>query len=294
MIEIPNTSFDYFGLGFFSPKIDKSRLNEASMLASANGWHVFTGILLSCERGDFSALERLIPLMKSNENYLLWQAACNLAGHAGGWTFVSRLIQAFQTKTNDPGVIFFMAIAMGSACSLNAVGPLKKLHSMATDEKDRFQIEHELSCILEENDGTVQIGADVEEIVVETNDELRVDTIIHREEYFRVVDEYHNNVIRRISSPDTPVFEGEAYDIIGIAQRLRARLIEAPDSGERLHRERLNFESCTGVDCTGFYNESRRLVPLAAIAIIDEFLDRDDLGKFVPGQRYFFGHPIQH
>jgi hypothetical protein len=292
MAEIPNDRFKYFALGFFSPKLDKYKLDENSMLGSTNPWYVFTGVLLACERGNFSALNRLIPLMKSNDNYLLWQASCNLTGHAGGWAFVRQLIQSFETRMHQPGVMYFMAMAMGSACSLNAIPHLKTMHSMAKDDDDRRQIEAGLSCTLESDDGPLMFGVEIEETLVGSDDDITVETHLDRISYFKLIDQFEEDVLGRLSDPNAAVFEGAPYDTIAVARRLRAHLVQGKKSGERVYRERLSFEASTGVDCTPFYNEARHFVPLAAIGVLDEFLESDAVGKFAPGQRYFFGHPI--
>ena len=178
MTNIKDDEFKKLSMGFYAPRIDKSSLSTDSLLASDNPWHVYTGILLSCENGNFSALEKLADLLKKNDVYLLWQAASYLAGLAGHWQFVSRLVAELESEISRPGKRYFVSIILGTSCSLKAVQPLLRLHSLSDDEDDRFQIENELSYLLDDHDGEVRSGATENTVIDNEGDEeiLRLST----------------------------------------------------------------------------------------------------------------------
>ncbi len=54
---------------------------------------------------------------------------------------------------------------------------------------------------------------------------------------------------------------------------------------------REKFEASTGINCSGFYN-NKQFQPLAATAVLEEFLESVDPQKYREGMRYFFGHPV--
>ena len=89
-----------------------------------------------------------------------------------------------------------------------------------------------------------------------------------------------------------PLYEGEVLDIARIAKTLYERLTSEDDTTGRIYREKMLFEASTGVDCSGFFDKDSTLQYLPATAIMETFLESDDLNRFQPGQRYFFGHPI--
>ena len=52
------------------------------------------------------------------------------------------------------------------------------------------------------------------------------------------------------------------------------------------------FEASTGVDCSTFYQKTV-LQRLAAMAIMEDFLESDTAAHFQVGTRYFFARPIE-
>lgn len=290
-MNIKDDELKKFSIGFHAPRIDKSSLSVSTLLASGNPWHVYTGILLSCESGDFSALETLAGLLKKNDVYLLWQAASYLAGFAGRWEFISQLVADMESEIARPGIKYFLSIILGASCSLRAVQPLLRIHSSSDDEDDRFQIENELSYLLEDREGEVRWGA-TENTVIDNEGDEEILTTINRPKYFAIVDKHLQELLAKTSNMEVPVFEGAIYDVVGTAERLRQRLTDGRVDEGRLLRERLIFEAATGVDCTSFYAEDGTLRRLAAVSVMENFLDSNAITQFVPGQRYFFGHPI--
>ena len=85
--------------------------------------------------------------------------------------------------------------------------------------------------------------------------------------------------------------EGEPLELERLAKRLLG-CIKAGEPAYRLEKGRMLFEAATGIDCRTFYDPNGTLKPLSAAAIVEEFLQSGEAAKYVPGQRYFFGHVI--
>jgi hypothetical protein len=74
-----------------------------------------------------------------------------------------------------------------------------------------------------------------------------------------------------------------ARDLYG---RLRDPSTDVEDIDDRLW-----FEAATGIDCSSFFDDGE-FQPLAATAIVEEFLESGDPERFEPGVRYFFRNRI--
>ena len=66
---------------------------------------------------------------------------------------------------------------------------------------------------------------------------------------------------------------------------------QGPYSGSRHPYLREKFEACTGIDCSDFYDDGD-FQPLTAAARLEAWLESDQPNKYLPGERYFFGHRI--
>ena len=93
---------------------------------------------------------------------------------------------------------------------------------------------------------------------------------------------------RRLGSGQAFVLRGELFSVVRLA-RLTLNEVKAMPNPSILWRAR--FEASTGLDCTAFYRE-RSSQPLAAAAIVEEFLESPESKKYEDGVRYFFGHRI--
>jgi hypothetical protein len=90
------------------------------------------------------------------------------------------------------------------------------------------------------------------------------------------------------------VFRGRLLDVEWMARCCLADLARGKFEPEMRHK----FEAMTGIDCSRFYSRfdgvNGRLDPLAAASVLEAFLASPECKAFVPGQRYFFGHPIPY
>ena len=283
---VPRNAHGDLAIAFHSRHVSLDGIDQDQLLSSSAPWDRFTGVLKSCASGDFSKLESLFQLLDQEDGYLLWRAGTNLVASAGSWEVVGRFVGHFEpfSAHEDAGEI--VAAALGLSCDLRAVDLLIELHEASSDEDTRIEIEGELSMLLEREEGVLWTGARP----VDGASQSAPDGL-DRRTYFGHVRALHQQLVSELS-PAAKVFEGQIYDVIAIANRLRARLQQNPISTERVLREKLIFEAATGIDCTAFFSEDRRLIPLAGIAIIDDFLDGDAAQRFSPGLRYFFGHPV--
>lgn len=279
------------GFHLKSADVNLEDKDRRRLLQSTNVWEVLAGILLSSQSGDFSELPRIPALMRQYDDWLFWKAATELVGYAGSWRFINQVFTSFQNEIGDRGIQYFLPIALSNACGLWIVEPLLMFHAAAVDEDIRYQIENRLSYIFEKENDLIWFGAEEENIVLD-NDDLDVRTIVDFESYAAEVHAVRDEVVKRIGSKDLPVFEGELLDITKTAERLYHRIISNDEAQGRIDRERMLFEAATGIDCSSFYDENGIFQSLSAAAVMETFLESNSVSLFKPGQRYFFGFPI--
>lgn len=102
----------------------------------------------------------------------------------------------------------------------------------------------------------------------------------------QVLDRY-NQLLKTTSNERMLCFRGRLYSV----PLLGEHLLEAVRRPYFQPSWRRSFEAATGIDCSPWYVNGI-LQPLAATAILEEFLDSPEIKKYKPGIRYFFGHVI--
>jgi len=114
---------------------------------------------------------------------------------------------------------------------------------------------------------------------------------LDREGYVALV-EARAAELRSLSGPDDriAIAAGRVFELEPFARSMLQTIAGGRD--DRVEWERMLFEATTGISCRGFFGPDRLLRPLAAAAIIEEFLDSGAASRFQAGARYFFGHRI--
>lgn len=111
--------------------------------------------------------------------------------------------------------------------------------------------------------------------------------VLDPDEYDIEIDRLYNLTAGRIGPESALVFQGEPYNVGRLARYIL-------DQANRPHFRstlRRSFEAATGIDCGSWYRDGR-FRPLAASAILEEFLESPEAAKYEDGVRYFFGHRI--
>lgn len=257
---------------------------------ASKAWSEYVSILLACHKGDFAGISKLPALMTEKDDYFFWSAVSNLTGYAGRWQQILNFYYEFEPCFAQSGIQYFLAIALGASCNIEAARLLLNLHEMAEDEESRHQVENHLSFLLERENGPIWVGAD-ESLEIPDDFDLPNIVIVHRQPYFELVRATAAEVEPQ-AVDGGPLYEGRSYDLLKLSRTLLERLRSDDAQLGRINRERIAFEAATGVDTEGFYNNKGTLLRLAGAAIIEEFLESDGVSMFQPNQRYFFGHPI--
>lgn len=274
-IEDDEWTFRDLSLGFHLRDDDILRYDPDSLLRTGREWNIVAALNILGRSGNFSQLDRLIPVLTATDDAQIWDAGVNLLGFSGSWLQIARWYNLFMQRPDAPGVKYYMALLLGASCDRRAVNVLLDLYGQSSgSEEARNQVIRELSSLLEDRNNAIFLAR---------NDDLPVGDLV--------------SLIRRsvevhASTEGNSIFEGAILDIPGLAEKMRNELFREDVVRGRVFRARLVLEAATGINCTPMFNEIGNLNRLAAIAILDEFLDTDPSARFHPGQRYFFGHPI--
>lgn len=232
--------------------------------------------------------------MARDDGALVWNACVQLIGFAGHPSFIFDTAKRFLSEPADLGVQWYLSDMMLNGCSLRAVEPLLQLHDAATDRNARRHIEHCLSALLEEGHGELDDGPEAHEVpdpdYPEPFTEYR--TVLNQAGYIEKVRAVTAKVAQGLDSPAQPVTAGKPLDLQALVLRLYERIRSGAESDSRMEWERMCFEAFTGIDCSGFYADGR-LQRLAAMAVLEGFLDSGGAARFKTGTRYFFAHPIE-
>jgi hypothetical protein len=94
-----------------------------------------------------------------------------------------------------------------------------------------------------------------------------------------------------------PIWKGAVFGVKSLVEHYYEKLVHAEaedlDGLDVDFKDfRRKFESSTGISCSSFF-ENGEFQPLAATAILEEFLEGPEVNNYDEGVRYFFGHRIQ-
>jgi hypothetical protein len=277
--------------GFHIRSAEPEQFMPGAALLSSNPWDVLGAILIRAQRGDFSELHRIEALLRASDEWLFWYAATEFFSLATSWHRIVLLAESLRDRQEEETAQYFLAILFGNACDLRAVEPLLNLHRQSNSDDVRYEVERNLSHLLEPTNGPLWWGADEKEIELdEPDEEGRIRTLeVDKKGYATVIRKASADLETALQT--TIVFGAQPFAVGTLADRLNKRLMEAKLQSDRIAHERMILEASTGIDCSGFSDPAGKLMQLDAAAILAEILD-SDLSRFEPGQRYFFGHPI--
>ncbi|RWO33501.1 MAG: hypothetical protein EOS10_07355 [Mesorhizobium sp.] len=105
---------------------------------------------------------------------------------------------------------------------------------------------------------------------------------------------FEGSVLRRVDAlsdrfgtATVRILQGSIFSVPMLLEKIRA----SANSGKFDPKLRQIFEATTGVDCSEFFHDHKAR-PLNIHAVLDEFEERGGPDRFLPGKRYFFGHPV--
>ena len=220
--------------------------------------------------GDFTYVPVLRQVLLESEDWLLVTTCSDLLGDAGTDASLDLLFKAAQEAPDFP-----RAREIGRALYLRGrlsdVPALVSVYEKFSDVRDADIIPVWIADLLEAEEGWLSEPTHFEDV------EYYREAVL--EAYQRLADDFGSNQVY--------VFRGKLFGVTALAQHLRVRMRQ-PFPRSVLRQK---FEASTGIDCSSFYRRGE-LKPLAAAAIVEDFLESAAVATYEDGVRYFFGHAI--
>lgn len=236
-------------------------------------WQICARHVEAAKHGRFDDLSTLLEVYADETSWVRRSVYVRLMGAAAPMDLIVRIHALLHSDIPYDCALGFME-ALFYAGRLDTIPTVIEGWRLIHTEQDGVYIPPRLSLLLqpEMRSDLDCPGADASDAEA---DAFR-DEMLERHAALR--DEYGERAF---------VFRGRLLDLEWIIRCALADLATGTIDSQMRHK----IEAMTGIDCSCFYHREA-LQPLAAAALLEDMLASLDLFPFVPGQRYFFGHPV--
>ncbi len=241
-------------------------------LAGLAQWQVYAEQLAAAKRGRFDALPALLEHYDHDADWVRRGAYVQLLGDAGPDALLERVHGELLSEVPLDYVYDFgeMLALWGR---LDVVPTLLEIYRANYDFDDgRFIPPRVIRLLVDEPDALEDPPYDA--------------SAEDADAFVAAASELHGQLREQLGERAF-VFRGRLLDVEWVARRSLADLGEGRFDSAMRHK----FEAMTGIDCSSFYAK-RKLDPLAAAVVLEDFLANPARARFVAGRRYFFAHPV--
>lgn len=230
-------------------------------------------LMLIGDMGTKDDLSLLVKIMRdSHEGFVAY--ACEAARNAGSLWLVPHMIEAWKKSESifaHEMIGFAIADLLESVNIMDEVGPLSDLAGCFTQ-------------VFKERAASRQINNVLPDLVNEEADDKFVNLAMSR--YRKISDEVLDDDVAVWSASPIGPFEFAELFLSLISNPSYSR-VQDPLTIKYRHK----FEAMTGIDCSEFYRDGR-FQQIAAVGVLERFLDNESKANYEVGKRYFFGHQI--
>jgi hypothetical protein len=293
MIQPPDfcsSTFDPRGDGFFFSSSPPPDIADAKNLHDSNPWVVLSCALARLQQGDFGVFPAVVAALRAYDDLLLAIDVGTLFAHAAPASSMTLLEEIYTEEqlSQYPEMLRQYIEVLCASMRPQFLDTILAWYPTTQDESVRCEAPWDLSNIWEDEPGPIDAGP---QLVLDPQYPAPFEQKIRDYEgYERVVRE----AAARVDPSARYVLGGAPFSVVALAKRMIAHAHAGEDSS-RTNFERMVFEANTGISCRDFFTNDERnpkFRPLAAMAILEDFLDDPWSRHFADGQRYFFGHPI--
>lgn len=241
-------------------------------------WWALRERFAAVRQGDFSALDGLLEIRLTLNDPGAQRFVDNLLGDAG----TDRHLEEVEAFILDEGFrINIVEDLCQSLClwgRLSCIGTLLTIFDRFFDSGFNERIPSYFSSLLEPTPGPAW------------QDPPRNCADEKFYEYIHNVTELWERKKSELGS-DSYVLWGSQFSVETLARKLRVLNDNGLHTNILRRHVRHRFEAATGINCSSFFKNGE-YQPLTAAAMAEIWLESDAPSKFVPGERYFFGHRI--
>ncbi|PXX58251.1 hypothetical protein SAMN05660489_04697 [Pseudomonas sp. LAMO17WK12:I10] len=252
-------------------------------------------VLANALEGDFDHFTRLIDLMRTHDDGVVWGDCAALYSYAAPYSALREMMEAFAPVLFSGRDIVSQQWISEILCKSGAlwcVPYVLKIFRLNTEREHYFATPMYLSRLLEEERDDIANGPPILprtdvlpewfNIPLEYNDDSFEERVMTR----------HSELCDLVAESDrAAVWEGRPLSLVSIAEKARTR-IEAGEDIEEISIARAWLEATTGENFSSWYNKDNLLANLTASAHVETLLRSRRLEAFIPGHRYFFSRRI--
>jgi hypothetical protein len=237
-------------------------------------WLELDALVAAAKQGDFHKLRDLTERVASANDWVRRGQLIGLLGDAGDSRTLKHIRDTVLPTCDDSVLRLEYAYILCYWGHLSAIPALISMYQEYSFSEDAWFIAEWLSRLMEEVPGELKKFP-------------REDDDAAAEAYCRAALSRYEELKGRFGTDDVVVFRGNVVGIGNICAQMLDDL-----QNKRFHEEmRHKFEAWTGIDCSDFY-KNKKIQPLTAAAIIEDFLKSPAREKYRDGERYFFGHRL--
>ncbi len=241
-------------------------------LQSSDEWVILLSVFNEARNGLFDSLDLLPAIIRNSSDFHVICASIRILGDAGTDLSVAALVEFFTHPDTDARLAAYTAATNSANLALikdliEAAGHLKRgmeLDVLADSVSEALEREHAQ--------------------LVEPKNPA----------------EFQSNALHKVSEIEArvgkgkPVMFGDILDIKNIIAEIRRFILrsDADEYRESAEDRLLTFEAITGIWISEWFDEDENIEPAKVQQTLEEFEASDQAKKFVPGKRYFLGHPI--
>lgn len=247
---------------FVMPALPVSVFEASPETVAHDPWLTLVYAVSHAQRGDFSHMRRLLDLYWRSQDAGIKSLAISFVGWAGPEDLYDEILAKIDPASH--------------VTQLNGIFRPVTMRRLLADVP--------LLLDVFENDPPHD---DNTPLIYYFSYLLGISSVIDPWDLAEVVEARFEELRNQFKTDRVHLFRGEIYNVRRLAEFILGKARE----GHLLQAYRAEFEAATGIDCSTFYKD-RKKQPLAAAALLEEFLENTPAERFQDGQRYFFGHPI--
>ncbi len=281
-------SFSPRSLGFFLDQGAPEDIAHDRNLRDPNPWVVLSCALARAQQGYFDAFPVVADWMKRFDDLIFFLDAGALFAHAAPLSALDLFRQAYPTEMLEqhPECVRQYCQVLCRTLTPRYLDEVLHWHRKTPMGWVYIEVAWELSYVWEDEPGPIHEGPQM------VRDPQYPPPF---EQKMRDYDGYHALVREHVARtpPAAFILGGAPFSVVGLAKRMLAHAKAGEDSS-RTNFERMLFEANTGISCREFFtnDEEVQFRPLAASAILEDFLADPWRDHFEDGVRYFFGHRV--
>jgi hypothetical protein len=293
--------FSWWERGYNLAEAPPIPLLSAAALASNDPWIAIISAVEHAKRGDHQPIRGLDRWFHIDSEFFADRIAIIVTGDAGSMTDLQAL-EKLLLDGSDP-VKAYAAEADLQAGSLWHVPAMIRAWRSVRQLADRETIGFAIADLLEGSGGplTAKAGSAPSDPALMAKLNFPPEMIANAEEaneddqdepgFESLATQRFEELKAEFGSEKIVIFQGKPFGVKSLAEFMMGIATGKVPGDPSWLLLRHKFEASTGLDCSSFFRK-RSFQPLAAAAILEEFLDDPDSDHYEEGRRYFYGHPI--